>query len=359
MPKTGSPAIAGGLSPMSRVRSRPLLPLALALCGVAGVHADENRDGRDLPERLADTGLYTEGGALNPDVIPFSPQYPLWSDGATKRRWIYLPPGTSIDASRPDAWEFPRGTKLWKEFSLGTAVETRYLSRGLDGIWRFGSYVWNADGEATLAPAGGLRDLPGARYAIPAEADCRACHDGAPVPVLGFSALQLSPDRDPLAPHTDVPAAREDLTTLDTLIARGLLRNLPPALRAPRIAASSPVERAALGYLHGNCGNCHNDDGPLAVLEMTLAQRVASPESSNAVRSSTVGVESEFHARGAPAGAPRIAPGHVAESVIAMRMGTRDPLQQMPPLGTSAVDAEALRLIDRWIESLPSPKTVH
>jgi hypothetical protein len=125
-----------------------------------------------------------------------------------------------------------------------------------------------------LAPAGGLRDLPasrssalspGARYTIPAEADCRACHEGAPVPVLGFSALQLSPDRDPLAPHADDPAARQELTTIDTLIARGLLRNLPPALRAPRIAASSPVERAALGYLHGNCGNCHNDDGPLAV----------------------------------------------------------------------------------------------
>jgi hypothetical protein len=348
---------------MSRVCARPLL-LALALCGGAGVRADEICDDCSLPEHLSDTGLYAADGALNPDVIPFSPQYPLWSDGATKRRWIYLPPGTSIDASRPDAWEFPRGTKLWKEFSLGVAVETRYLSRGLDGIWRFGTYVWNGDDDAMLAPAGGLPASrsstlsPGARYTIPAEADCRACHEGAPVPVLGFSALQLSPDRDPLAPHADEPAARQELTTIDTLIARGLLRNLPPTLRAPRIAASSPVERAALGYLHGNCGNCHNDDGPLAVLEMTLAQRLASPESSTAVLSSTVGVESQVRARGAPAGAPRIAPGHVAESVIAMRMGTRDPLLQMPPLGTSAVDAEALRLIDRWIESLPSPKTV-
>src|SRR5688572_2950282 len=201
--------------------SSPVLYLiAAALAWSVGLHAEP------LPLHLRDTGI---GDRRN---LAFSPQYPLWSDGATKRRWIYLPPGTSIDASRPDAWEFPRGTKLWKEFSHGTAVETRYLSRGLDGIWRFGSYVWNSDGDATLAPAGGLRDLPaprstplspGARYAIPAEADCRACHDGAPVPVLGFSALQLSPDRDPLAPHADEPAAREELTTLDTLIARGLL----------------------------------------------------------------------------------------------------------------------------------------
>jgi len=31
--------------------------------------------------------------------------------------------------------------------------------------------------------------------------DCRACHEGRTTPVLGFSALQLSPDRDPNAPH--------------------------------------------------------------------------------------------------------------------------------------------------------------
>jgi hypothetical protein len=329
---------------MRHAPSRWLL-LTLALAGVMGARAD---DGRGLPRRLSDTGL---SGA---DVLPFSPQYPLWSDGAAKRRWIYLPPGTSVDASRPDAWEFPRGTKLWKVFSHGRALETRFIERRADGTWRFGSYVWDDDGrDATLAPAGGRRDLPaseapGGRYSIPSENDCRACHEAAPVPVLGFSALQLSPDRDPLAPHAEASA-----TNLATLTARGLLRNLPPALQAPRIAASSPAERAALGYLHGNCGNCHNDDGPLAVLEMTLAQRVAAPASSSAVLGSIVGVESQFHARGAPAGAPRIAPGHEATSVIAMRMASRDPLQQMPPLGTTAIDAEALRLIGRWIESLP------
>ena len=65
--------------------------------------------------------------------LAFSPQYPLWSDGAAKRRWISLPPGTAIDASRPDAWEFPRGTRLWKEFSLDRPVETRFIERLPDG----------------------------------------------------------------------------------------------------------------------------------------------------------------------------------------------------------------------------------
>lgn len=333
--------------------------LKLALVGVWLPIAARAEDARGLPQHLGDTGLYVAGGMqVRPDVLPFSPQYPLWSDGAAKRRWIWLPPGSSIDASQPDAWEFPVGTRLWKEFAQGCALETRYLERGTDGGWRFGSYVWNADGsDAVLAPAAGVRSMPaanapGAHYAIPSEDDCRACHEGAPVAVLGFSALQLSPDRDPLAPHADQADGSVDLRQL---VARGLLRNLPAELlnHPPRIAAASPAERAALGYLHGNCGNCHNDEGPLAVLDMTLAQRVAAP-APDAVLRSIVGVQSQFVPAGAPAGALRLAPGRLGASVIAARMSSRDPLEQMPPLGTSAVDRDALALVARWIESLPA-----
>ncbi|MEJ0085638.1 MAG: hypothetical protein WDO72_08150 [Pseudomonadota bacterium] len=311
------------------------------------------------PQRLSDTGLYVAGSAsiVRDDVLPFAPQYPLWSDGAVKRRWIWLPPGTSIDATQPDAWDFPRGTKLWKEFSQGRRIETRFIERQADGEWSFASYVWNAEGsEATLVPAAGIRALavpaaPGGRYEIPAEADCRACHEGAPVPVLGFSALQLSKDRDALAPHADAPGAWPDLRSLT---ARQLLKNLPPELLAqpPRIAAANSVERAALGYLHGNCGHCHNDDGPLAVLDMTLAQRVARPAAAGDVLRSLGGVPSQFRAAGAPAGASRVAPGHAAASVLALRMNSRDPLQQMPPLGTAVADPQALALIARWIDGL-------
>src|SRR5687768_14229814 len=146
------------------------------------------------PERLSDTGLYVEGSStqVDPRNLAFSPQYPLWSDGARKHRWIQLPAGSAIDASQPDAWEFPRGTRLWKEFALHRRIETRYIERLADGSWRFATYLWNEAGtEATLAPADGIAALPvhgapNGRYAVPAEADCRACHEGAIVPVLGF-----------------------------------------------------------------------------------------------------------------------------------------------------------------------------
>ena len=327
--------------------------LLLASMGVQGIV--RAADAGSLPQHLADTGLYVSGSVsqLQPDVLQFSPQYPLWSDGASKHRWIKLPPGTSVDAALPDAWDFPRGTKLWKEFSHGGRVETRYIERGMDGIWRYASYVWNANGtDAVLAPAAGIRDLPvpGMRYSIPAQDDCRACHEGAPVPVLGFSAMQLSPARDPHAPHADTANAASP-TDLQTLTARGLLKNLPPELLVdpPRIAAKNDTERAALGYLHGNCGHCHNDDGPLAVLEMSMAQRVGTKTSTDAVIRSLAGVRSEFRM---PGGAARVTPGHPESSVVALRMHSRESREQMPPLGTAAIDVEALSLIGRWIEGL-------
>ncbi|HEU5060958.1 MAG TPA: hypothetical protein VFU21_30720, partial [Kofleriaceae bacterium] len=151
------------------------------------------------PATLRATGLYADWDErrVADGNLPYAPQYPLWSDGARKRRWIRIPSGAAIDAARPDAWVFPVGTRLWKEFSLGgRRVETRYMERTASG-WVFASYAWSADQrEAVLAPAGGLAAVaeiaPGVAHAIPGQGECRACHDAAS-PVLGFSALQLSP----------------------------------------------------------------------------------------------------------------------------------------------------------------------
>jgi len=313
---------------------------------------------QELPQHLSATGLYVAGSMsqVRPENLPFSPQYPLWSDGAAKRRWLYLPPGTTIDATQPDAWEFPPGTRLWKEFSHGRRIETRFIERRADGSWRFATYIWNADGsDAVLAPAGGVPALPattapGGRYAIPSEEDCRACHEGTAVPVLGASTLQLSPDRDPLAPHAE--PARADYVDLRGLVARGLLRNLPQKFldTPPRIDASSATERAALGYLHGNCGHCHNDVGPLAPMELVLAQKSSGAASNPAAMlRSVIGEASRFRLQNMRGAARRVVPGHASESMLTARMQSRDPLIQMPPLGTRSADAEAVSLIARWI----------
>jgi hypothetical protein len=329
-------------------RSHALLTLLAALAPVALAAAP-------LPEHLRDTGLYARGGGeeIAADVLSFSPQYPLWSDGAEKRRWIRLPPGARIDARDPDRWVFPVGTRLWKEFRLGRRLETRMLERTRGG-WRFATYVWTEDGtDAVLAPPEGMRDgvplAEGGRWAIPGTADCRACHEGQPNPVLGFTALQLSSDRDPGAPHAGTASAE---VHLDDLVARGLLRSLPSALAdtPPRIATSSAEERAALGYLHANCGICHNRHGPLAGVGLDLLQNVGEgARSVERTRASALAVPALRPVGGAEV---RVDPGKPEHSVLFRRMSARDPLDQMPPLGTEKPDREALALVERWIHSL-------
>jgi hypothetical protein len=313
------------------------------------------------PVHLRDTGLYADWDRkiIRGDAVGFSPQYPLWTDGARKRRFILLPKGKAVDASDPDAWRFPRGTRLWKEFGFDTPVETRYLERLASGEWLYATYVWSADGkDAVLAPARGVpgaHDLEhGVGYDIPGIADCRACHEGSGAPVLGFSALQLSPDRDPAAPHAEPLAA--ELLDLPALVRRGLVRGLPARFleTPPRIAAPSPTARAALGYLSSNCGGCHNRTGPLAPLGLVLAHSLT--DTGPGALGTMVGQSTRQRVPGLPEGVARIAPGQPDASMVALRVRSRHPLRQMPPLGTKVVDREAVALLERWIaEELGGP----
>jgi hypothetical protein len=311
----------------------------------------------DPPATLRETGLYSnwETCTVSPVNLPYSPQYPLWSDGAVKRRWIQIPEGTYVDASDPNSWEFPFGTKLWKEFSVaGRRIETRYMERTDEG-WQFAAYQWSEDEqEATLAPERGTRVsaevAPGVRHAIPSRLDCRACHDGRPVPVLGFTALQLSPDRDPLAPHAEKP--RPGDVDLRGLVERGLVRGLPPALlkQPPHVAGRTKTERAALGYLYGNCAMCHNARGSLAELGFSLDYSAGQGAREADAIATAASRASRFVVPGAKEGhSERLRPGDPDHSAIAVRMASRRPVAQMPPLGTQIEDEEAVRLVRRWI----------
>lgn len=308
------------------------------------------------PAQLRDTGLYADWDArtIAPGNLPYSPQYPLWSDGAKKLRWMRLPPGTAIDASNPDVWQFPVGTRLWKEFRFERRAETRFIERTRSG-WQFATYAWNEDEtEAPLVPEEGLRrSVPiadGVRHAIPSRADCRACHEAGPVRVLGVTALQLSPDRDPNAPHAEpLPPGAVDLTRL---VARRLVRGLPRELMSPppRIDARSPTARAAIGYLHANCGGCHTNAGELQSLDFALNYRLVGPlDWGPAVLLTAVGRPSHFKVPDANDVVERVCPGRPDKSVMLARMSSRNPLLQMPPLGTRLVDEEAVALIKRWI----------
>jgi mono/diheme cytochrome c family protein len=227
---------------------------------------------------------------------------------------------------------------------------------------RYATYVWNEQGtDAALAPADGavsaVASAPGGVYTIPSRLDCLACHEGGAVPVLGFSALQLSPDRDPLAPHAESP--RTEHVDLRTLVARGLLRDPPASTleRPPRIEAPTATARAALGYLHGNCGHCHNAVGSLAGLDFVLAQSAVAPKPGTAL-GSLVDRSSRYRPRAGDE-SKRLVAGRADASVIAIRMQSTNPLARMPPLGVEVIDDEGVALVRRWIQhDVPQPAEV-
>lgn len=308
------------------------------------------------PSRLSETGLYLNGqvGVIAPENQPFSPQYPLWTDGATKARWVYLPPGTQIEASDPDDWDVPVGTKFWKQFEFaGRRVETRLIWRAASSDWVFASYVWNADAtDALLAPESGVPGVAdvgsGKRHSIPSATDCTACHGATRPGPLGFTALQLSPERDPNALHGE--ALGEGMVTLQTLMAGQRLARVPAGAwtRAPRIATDNPRTRTALGYLLANCGSCHNGRGEIAALGPVLKSGDLQRDG-DAVAALLVGQLTKWQVPGRTDGSVLVDPQRAGDSALLVRLRSRSPSSQMPPLGTVLRDAAAVAVVEAWI----------
>jgi cytochrome c553 len=330
-----------------------VLCVSAVLLAVAVVTAGER-----APRRLSDTGLYGSGGGgvIAAGVRPFSPQYPLWSDGAAKSRWVYLPPGAAIDASNPNGWDIPAGTRFWKQFEFnGRKVETRMIWRASRANWVFATYHWNDEGtEATLAPEIGVPRvvlLTAQRaHDLPSVTDCLACHGTERPGPLGFNALQLSDDRDPNAIHAE-PLAPNGIT-LSTLRAEGRLAlpGIPPqATHAPRIQTNDPHTRAMLGYLLANCGSCHNGRGEIAAVGPTLKADELLRDG-DAVARAMIGQPTKWQVPGLADGASvLIDPRAPEKSAMLVRMRSRSPSSQMPPLGTVVRDAVAIERIADWI----------
>jgi mono/diheme cytochrome c family protein len=312
--------------------------------------------GPQAPVRLVDTGLYRDvpGGSVADGVQPFVPQYPLWSDGALKQRWVLLPPGTVIDVSNRSDWEFPVGTRFWKEFVFGgRRVETRFLWKASADRWVFASYRWNADGtDAVRVGAEGAANVAHVardrRHSIPSVDECRACHGSPRVEPLGFNPLQLSTDRDPNAIHGE-PLVAGAVTTA-TLQRDARLTPAAAALVAapPRILATSPRTRAVIGYLSTNCGSCHRAGADIVRLGTSL--KLSDVLDGDAVVRAMALHLTDWVGAGAAAG-PNVLIDHGSpeRSAMVRRMRSRRPSSQMPPLGTVVEDRQALDAVVSWI----------
>jgi hypothetical protein len=299
-------------------------------------------------------GLYADGSCsrLAAHVRSYRPKYELWSDGAIKERFIYLPPNTQIDTTNPDRWAFPEGTRLYKTFSVdGKRVETRVIEKtaapaSVDS-WTFTSYAWSDD-ELTVAAANpaGESNVLGTTHDIPSQAQCKSCHT---MPNLdapnGFGAIQLNHE------HT--------ATSLRYLIDAGLLANgtnseLNVTLDSARIPGDDTAQ-AALGYVHANCGHCHGGPTPKAGLAMWSMVGVKDVSDAPLFKNASCQCLARWQGRKNPAGDPyvfRVLSGHADESGIIGRMSVRASGEQMPPIGTEVVDDKGVAAVSAWIDSL-------
>ena len=320
---------------------------ALPIDAMVTVDAASLPDEPLMPQTLSETGLYEDiaSGTISPLVREYQPAGELWSDGATKRRWVYLPPGTTIDTSDMDYWVYPVGTRLWKEFVRdGVRVETRLLYKTGPAEWHPMAYVWLDDESDAEAAPFGRNNARGTEHDVPKGVDCLKCHEGMPDRVLGFSALQLDHDLDGL--------------TLADLVQQGELSN-PPA--NPPAGAGTPyfplpgdgATQLALRYLHANCGGCHNPRSYVEEVSIALHLTVGQLDAveSTPIFTSTVGVDS-MSLLPPPGTTVVIDPGSLETSSLYQRMNSRQETYSMPLVGSELVDESGVAAIGAWIEAL-------
>lgn len=283
---------------------------------------------KKLPATLAETQLFLGGSPLSPVLTlqPFDVKVPLWSDGAQKRRYIFVPPGESLkfDAAS-HSFTYPIGTTLAKHFASGgdlyRPVETRVMTLKSDGKWAFGTYVWQDDGTTKLNERPGKVVKDGVEWRIPSEKECHYCH-GDPGAPLGFVPRQLN------------IGGADGSSQIDALASLAIFADELETLKAVATLddptdATLTVEQRARSYMEVNCGSCHNPRGPDKATNIDL--RLAT-------------VDTRLVSEG------DIVPGNPGASKMWELLN--NVTERMPNLNLRP-DAEGLELMRQYIEQLP------
>jgi len=303
-----------------------------------------------LPDDFACFGLFKDMKSkdVSKGMRAYTPAELLWSDGAEKHRWIYLPKGEKIDASDPKEWVFPVGTTLFKEFKVdGKRVETR-VYRKLEDHWANATYRWNDDESGAVRMRGGDLDdveLAGYPYHLPTGRECDQCHNGRRDRILGFESVALG-----------LPGAMG--VTLASLVEDDLIEPAPDLTEFEIGDDGTGKAAEALGWLHINCGvSCHNGNGDAEAYSSGLRLRLDPAELDGRAATefdqltTTVGV----HAKTLRwADQVRIDPGSPDTSLLyklaSFRGGGKN--DQMPPIASHIIDPEHTPAIYDWIKAM-------
>ncbi len=299
-----------------------------------------------IPDRLSDTGCVDPSDVTQPyaGLLPYDLNAPFWSDGAIKDRHIGLPNGTTIGIDADGDFDFPNGTVIVKNFRLGAAlIETRHLMRHPDGVWAGYTYEWNpGQTEATRVRGGKTVTIGGQDWIYPSEGQCMACHTDAAGFSLGAEIAQLN--KDLTYPSTGRTA--NQLETIEHVMM--FTSPLPgPASALDALAdpadVSASLDARARAYLHTNCAQCHQPNGPTpSTMDLRYATALSDTNACDAMPlQGPLGIP----------GARLIAPGNASASLVVERMQRRD-IHGMPPIGSNVIDTDGVTLIGNWIDSL-------
>jgi uncharacterized repeat protein (TIGR03806 family) len=316
------------------------------------------------PKHLSDWHLFIAAQPLTPNtnVVPYDLNTPLFSDYASKYRFIWMPPNTSARYKEDGPFDFPVGTILAKTFAFPAAsdsansrkeqlIETRLLVHAKSG-WVALPYIWDtAQRDATLQlvpdpvaihfsdAAGHAHDFT---YVIPNANECHECHD------IDKVLLPIGPKARNL--NRDLAYAEHPENQLAHLARVGYLQGLPPGNAIPKAARwddpSAPVADRARAYLDNNCAHCHQPGGQAGYtgVDFRLSQTDLAHQ----------GLCKSPNSAGYT-GALRydLIPGDPEHSILIYRLESTAPKVSMPALGRDVVHAEGVQLLRQWIASLP------
>ena len=323
--------------------------MLLAFIGLVSADAD-------YKENLSDYGFFK--GTLKEQipsdgVVLYTLNSPLFSDYASKLRFVKLPKGQSVSYNPDSVLQFPVGTAIVKTFYYPIdernpnkgrrLMETRVLLHEAKG-WVALPYIWNKEQtDAVLEVAGGSDQvswIDGAgkkqsfEYQVPNMNQCKGCHErsGEMTPI-GPSVRQLN-----------------DGHQLQNWSTAGLLKGLPKD-HIPTLVnysdANASLDDRVKAYLDINCAHCHNPTGPARSSGLYLTwdskDRTAYGFSKGPVAAG----------RGSGNVSYEIVPGNPEQSILPYRMASRDPGVMMPELGRQLTHHEGVELVRSWIASLP------
>ncbi len=330
------------------------------VAAMAGVLAGCGKDVRahlsePYPKKLSEWKLFTGNPPeLRPNtgVVPYELNTPLFTDYATKRRFVWMPKGQAATYKADDTFDFPKGTILAKTFSYPQSgrerlIETRLLVNAGDG-WVALPYVWNAgESDAVLDVNADPVDVNwqnvSIHYVIPNSNQCKECHDqGKVTGPIGPKARHLNRD-------ADYPEGR--FNQLDYWTRIGYLRGAPAPAQAPKQPvwndpSSGSLDARARAYLEVNCAHCHSPNGSASNTGLYLTDLQTDPMRLGFCKTP---VSAGKASAGLLFDAVR---GHPELSILAHRMESDEPKVMMPEIGRTVVHREGAELIRQWIASL-------